>query len=107
MLEMRKKEHKGKKPCGGWTRNDLHWLKHLNAWSLGRHLNAWPWLTGLGGVALLVEVSLGLSFGALDAQAKPSKCHSLFQVPANPDVELSSTSPAAPCLPMCCRASLA
>jgi hypothetical protein len=54
------------------------------------------------GVALLEEVSLGAGFKVLEAQARPSGSLALPADPADltadPDVELSGTSPA-PCLP--------
>ena len=42
-------------------------------------------------------------FEVSEAQVWPV-WHSLFLLPANPDVELVATSPA-PCLPACCHAS--
>jgi hypothetical protein len=45
---------------------------------------------------------LGVGFGVSNAQARSSV--TLFLLPANPDVELSATSPAS-CLPACHHAS--
>ena len=47
-------------------------------------------------------VSLGMGFGVSNAYARTSVF--LLLMPADPDVELSTTSPA-PCLPVCCHAS--
>lgn len=65
---------------GGLSRNGSHRFIYLSTWSLGVAL--------LEGVALIGEnVSRGVSFGVLNAQARPSV--SLFLLPDNPDVELS------------------
>jgi hypothetical protein len=49
------------------------------------------------------SMSLWVSFEASEAQARP-QCHSLFLLSADPNIELSATSPV-PCLPVCHCAS--
>ena len=44
------------------------------------------------GVALMEEVCLGVGFEVLEAQARPSMSVSLSSMPADPDVELSSSA---------------
>ena len=77
-----------------------HRFIYLNAWS-PVHGTIWE---GLGGVAFLEDVChSSVDFGVSKTQPVPVSL-SLFLLSADPDVELSATSPV-PCLPACPHAS--